>query len=58
MRERRLITVSVPARLSLRSRLWSRENLGQVRNWREEVEVTRDLLILTLDQRVGQLARL
>ena len=58
MRERRLITVLVPARLPLRSRLWSRENLGQVRNWREVVGPTRDLLILTLDQREGQLPML
>ena len=58
MRERRLLTVPVPARLWLRSRLWRWENLGQVRNAREVVGLTSDFGILTLDQREGQLPML
>ena len=58
MTVRRLLTVSVPARLSLRSRLWRWENLGQVRNWREVVGPTRDLAIFTSDQREGELPML
>ena len=54
---RRLETATVPARLSDRSRLFRRENLGQVSTCRELPGLTRALLIRRSDQRKGELPR-